>query len=310
VIVGLPASFVDRSRGESWGPWLDGLPRLVDAVCSEWGLVVDGSAMTGETAQVLPVRTETGDRAVLKVGWPHPEATYEHLALRAWAGEGAVRLLRADPRRQVMLLERADPGHDLHQLPIVQACEVIAGLYPKLHGPNLPQLDRLSTHARRWAEQLAALRRNQRVPRRFVDQAISLAADFASDPQTDLGLIHTDLHFANVLAAEREPWLAIDPKPLTGEPSYEVAPVLWNRWDEAVATGDIRAAVLTRMFTLIDVAGLDEDRVRAWVVVREMVNVRETIVGDQNNGSAPVQESAEDAAWITTAMTIVKAAQR
>ena len=287
-----------------------GLPRLVAEVCSEWDLVVEGSAMTGETALVLPVRTETGGPAVLKLGWPHREATYEHLALRAWAGSGAVRLLRADPRRQVLLLERADPGHDLHHLPIVEACEVIAGLYPKLHGPTLPQLDRLSVHARRWADQLVALRQTQRVPRRFVDQAISLAADFASDPKTDLGLIHTDLHFANVLAAEREPWLAIDPKPLTGEPAYEVAPVLWNRWDEAVATGDIRAAVLTRMFTLIDVAGLDEDRVRAWVVVREMVNVRETIVGDQDHSSAPVRESAEDAAWITTAMTIVKAAQR
>ena len=310
MIVGLPASFRQRSRGESWGPWLAGLPRLVAEVCSEWGLVMDGSAMTGGTALVLPVRTGTGEPAVLKLGWPHPEATYEHLALRAWAGSGAVRLLRADPRRQVLLLERADPGHDLHQLPIVEACEVIAGLYPKLHGPTVPQLDRLSAHASRWADQLVALRRTQRVPRRFVDQAISLAADFASDPETDLGLIHTDLHFANVLAAEREPWLAIDPKPLTGEPAYEVAPVLWNRWDEAVATGDIRAALLTRMFTLIDGADLDEDRVRAWVVVREMVNVRETIVGDQDHSSAPVQQSAEDAASITTAMTIVKAAQR
>jgi len=266
--------------------------------------------MTGETALVLPVRTEIGERAVLKLGWPHPEANYEHLALRAWAGEGAVRLLRADPRRQAMLLERAEPGHDLHRLPVVAACEVIAGLYARLHRPALPQLDRLSGHARRWADELVALRRTQRVPRRFVDQAIALAADFASDPQTDSGLVHTDLHFANVLAAAREPWLAIDPKPLTGEPAYEVAPVLWNRWEDAVATGDLRAAVLTRMFTLIDVAGLDEDRVRAWVVVREMVNVREALMGDQDDGFAPVQESVEDAAWITTAMTIVKAAQR
>ena len=287
-----------------------GLPRLVDDVCTEWRLVVDGPAMTGETALVLPVLIESGEPAVLKLGWPHPEATYEHLALRAWAGEGAVRLLRADPRRQVMLLERAEPGHDLHQLPIDEACEVIAGLYAKLHGPSLPQLDRLSVHARRWADELVALRGSRRVPRRFVDQAISLASDFGSDPQTDLGLIHSDLHFANVLAAEREPWLAIDPKPLTGEPAYEVAPVLWNRWDEAVATGDIRAAVLSRMFTLIDHGGLDEDRVRSWVMVREMVNVHGAIVGDETDGSAPVEESAEDAAWITAALTIVKAAQR
>jgi streptomycin 6-kinase len=311
VSVGLPASFLARAaRCDSWAGWLAELPRQMNDICSEWQLAVDGQVMTGAAAAVLPVRTQDGDHAVLKLGWPHPEAEHEHLALRAWAGRGAVRLLRADPRRQVLLLERAEPGHDLHTLPILEACEVIAGLYPKLHGPTLPQLDRLSAHAERWADELVHLRRTQRVPRRFVDQAISLASDFASDPQTDAGLIHSDLHFANVLAAAREPWLAIDPKPLTGEPAYEVAPVLWNRWDEAVATGDIRAAVLRRMFTLIDHADLDEDRVRAWVVVREMVNVRETILGDEAGGPAQVEESVADAAWITTAMTIVKAAQR
>jgi streptomycin 6-kinase len=283
---------------------------LIADICLDWRLGAEGPAMTGETALVLPVRTATGERAVLKLGWPHPEAEYEHLALRAWAGRGAVQLLRADPRRQVLLLERAEPGHDLHALPVAEACEVIAGLYAKLHGQRLPQLDRLSAQAARWADELVDLRRSRRVPRRFVDQAISLASDFASDPQTDVGLIHTDLHFANVLAAAREPWLAIDPKPLTGEPAYEVAPVLWNRWDEAVATGDLRAALLRRMYTLIDHAGLDEDRVRAWVVVREMVNVREAVVADASVGPAPVPESAEDTAWVTTALTIVKAAQR
>ena len=86
--------------------------------------------------------------------------------------------------------------------------------------------------------------------------------------------------------------------------------MLWNRWDEAVATGDIRAAVLSRMYTLIDHGGLDEDRVRAWVVVREMVNVHEAIVGNEAEDPTAAGESVEDAAWITTALTIVKAAQR
>ena len=76
-----------------------------------------------------------------------------------------------------------------------------------------------------------------------------------------------------MLAAEREPWLVIDPKPLSGDPAYEVAPLLWNRWEEAMSAVSPRQALLDRLFTVVDVAGLDEDRVRDWIIVREVCNV-------------------------------------
>ena len=281
--------------------WRADAPKLTAALCAEWELEVDGSPMAGGSASVvLPVRTRAGDAAALKVGWPHPESEHEHLALRAWAGEGTVRLLRADPRRFALLLERAEPGHDLHRLPVLEACGVVAGLYPRLHRPALPQLDRLSAHAARWATGLAALRASDAVPRRFADQAAGLARTFAADPATDGTLLHTDLHYVNVLAAQREPWLVIDPKPLSGDPAYEVAPMLWNGWDELMATRDPRTAVLDRMFALVDGADLDEDRVRAWVTVRMMVNVKWAIE----------QQDPDLATWLTKAITLVKAVQR
>lgn len=298
----LPAPFLARAtRSDAWARWLDALPRLMSDVCREWELQPDGAVMTGAVAAVLPVRTAAGEPAVVKFGLPHPEAELEHLALRTWAGDGAVRLLRADPRRAVLLLERAECGHDLVDVPVIEACEIVAGLYAQLHRPAIPQLDRLSAHAARWAEELARLREAQLVPRRFLDQAVSLARDFASDEGTDQALIHTDLHYANVLASSRQPWLAIDPKPLAGDPAYEVAPLLWNRWDEAVASGSIRTAVLERMWAVVDAAGLDEDRVRDWVVVREMVNV----AWSTQEVSRPWDDD-----WVTTATTIAKAVQR
>jgi len=294
-----PAFRTPAGRDPSWGPWLDRLPRLVADVCGDWQLVVDGDPATGQTALVLPVRTAAGERAALKLGWPHPEAEHEHLALRAWAGDGAVRLLRADPHRSALLLERAEPGHDLHHLDVVEACEVIAGLYGRLHREPIPQLRRLSGEAARWAEELTQLRGTALAPRRFVDQAAALAADFASDPATDGVLLHADLHFGNVLAADREPWLVIDPKPLAGDPAFEVAPVLWNRWEEAVAGGDVRGALLERLYVLVDAAGLDEDRVRDWVTVREMVNVLDE-----------ARQAEPDRDRVTRCTTITKAVQR
>jgi streptomycin 6-kinase len=279
--------------------WRTRAPALVAALCGEWDLAVDGTAMAGETAAVVPVRTSTGEAAVLKVGWPHDEAEHEPLALRAWAGAGTVRLLRADPRRFALLLERAEPGHDLNRLPVLEACEVVAGLYARLRRPAIPQLSRLSTHAARWATSLAELGRGDTVPRRFAEQASSLARDFAHDPATDGTLLHTDLHYGNVLAAAREPWLVIDPKPVSGDPAYEVAPMLWNRWDEVIAGGDPRTAILDRMFTLVDGAGLDEDRVRAWVTVRMMVNAQWALTS-----------GADSVGWLTKAVTLVKAVQR
>ena len=283
---------------EAIARWRTQVPALVAALGREWELRVDGTPMAGHTAAVVPVRTSTGDAAVLKVGWPHPEAEHEHLALRAWAGEGTVRLLRADPRRFALLLERAEPGHDLGRVDVRKACEVVAALYPRLHRAAIPQLTRLSAHAARWAASLGELSRGDLVPRRFADQASSLARGFARDPGTDGTLLHTDLHFANVLAASREPWLVIDPKPLSGDPAYEVAPMLWNRWDEVIASGDPRTAILDRMYALVDGAGLDEDRVRAWVTVRMMVNAQWALTS-----------GADSAGWLTKAVTLVKAVQ-
>ncbi|WP_227497010.1 aminoglycoside phosphotransferase family protein [Planctomonas psychrotolerans] len=274
---------------------------------TDWSLTEDGPPSTGSAAIVFPMVTDSGVPAALKLGWPHPEAEHEHLALRAWAGNGAVRLLRADPRRSVLLLERAHGGRNLGRLPVREACEVVARLYGRIHRPAVPQLARLSTMSGEWAERLAHLRNDRRVPRRQVEQAASLARAFATDDGTDGILLHTDLHYENVLAADREPWLVIDPKPLSGDPAYEVAPLLWNRWDEVVASPTPRHAILDRLYTVLEITGWDEDRVRDWVIVREMVNVLEALTVRDSGSRAGGTELDE---WITSSVTVVKAMQR
>jgi streptomycin 6-kinase len=279
--------------------WLAQLPKLIDSVLADWSLTVAGPVLTGSNAVVVLVVTDTGVPAALKVGWPHWEAEQEHLALRLWDGQGAVRLLRADPRRFALLLERADHRRDLNAQPVRQACETVAGLYRLLHRPATEQFVRLSVLAADWSRRLSLLRDHPLLPRRLVDRAASLAGAFATDPQTDGVLLHTDLHFDNVLGATRMPWLVIDPKPLSGDPCYEVAPLLWNRWEEVTASNKVRAAILDRLLTVVDAAGLDEDRVRDWVVVRQMVNA---LWG--------LESPDPDQDWLTTSIVVARAVHR
>ncbi|MGY2702822.1 aminoglycoside phosphotransferase family protein [Nocardioides sp. HB32] len=264
---------------------------LLRQVAEEWQLTPDGEPRSGSCALVLPVRTSSGRPAVLKVSTPHWEAELEHLALQHWHGDGAVQLLRADPRRFALLLERLHP-EDLTDVWDLEACEIVAGFYERLHVPAGPQFVTLSSCVRRWIDELGGLPRDAAVPRRLVEQAVSLGRDLAADEGTDGRLVHTDLHYENVLAADREPWLVIDPKPLSGDPHYEVAPLLWNRWDEL--EGDVRRGVRARFHATVDAAGLDEDRARDWVVFRMVVNA---------------MEDPDDADWVTRCVTVAKSVQ-
>ncbi len=295
--VPLPAGLraIDAQRRSGW---LDRLPALVEALLDDWALTVDGDPTHGECALVVPVRTEDGAAAVLKVGWPHEEAEHEHLALQHWHGAGAVRLLRADPRRFALLLERLH-ATDLTEVWDLEACRVVAGLYGRLHLPAPPQLRLLAEDVDRWTGRLAALPRDARLPHRLVQQAVALGRGFVADERSVGRMIHTDLHYENVLAADREPWLAIDPKPVSGDPHYEVAPLLWNRWDELA--GDVRGGVRRRFEATVDAAGLDEDRARDWVVVRMLHNALWEVEDAGREGRDPSRE------WLTRCVTLAKA---
>lgn len=260
------------SRSPEWASWVDALPRTAADLMEEWGLEPDGIAMHGFVGLVLPVRTGAGRPAVLKISFPDDETAHEHLALRRWGGRGAVELLRADPHRRALLLDRLDQDR-LVDVDVDEACEHVAATYADLHVPATPQYPTLSGTAARWAAQLAELPRSSPLPRRLVEQATSLARDLAADAATDGTLIHFDLHYDNVMrtppgSSYARPWVAIDPKPLSGDPHVEPAPMLWTRWDDAVATGDARAATRRRLHTIVDAAGLDEDRAVAWMVLR------------------------------------------
>ncbi|MFC7676112.1 aminoglycoside phosphotransferase family protein [Mycolicibacterium sp. GCM10028919] len=295
-VIDLPAAVRDMAaRGPQWADWVDDLPRAAAGQLSEWGLRVDGAPAWGGSSLVLPVRTGDGEHAVLKLAFPQDEVTFEHLALRRWAGTAAVRLLRADPHRRALLLERAHPT-DLRDSWDIEACEIVAALYPRLHLSPMPQLPNLSDLVARWVADLGALPRSAPIPHRLVEQAIALGRAFATDGATSSTLVHGNLHYRTVLAGDREPWLAISPRPVNGDPHYEIAPMLWHRWDELA--GYTRDGVRRRFHALVDAAGLSDERARDWVVVRMACHAMWALRG-----------GSTDTAWLTTCIAVAKAVQ-
>jgi streptomycin 6-kinase len=283
-VIDLPAAVrAMAGRGPEWATWVDLLPKLVESQVDEWALTVDGTPTNGYCSVVLPVRTPNGIAAVLKIAFPDDESEHEHLALRQWGGNGAVRLLGAEPHRRALLLERLH-DRNLDELADVDACEVVASLYRRIHVPASPRVRPLVGYVERWTNDLDALPRSAPLPRRLVEQAIALGRGLSTDPASTGTLIHGDLHYQNVLAADREPWLVI-------------APMLWNRWDEL--KGDTRDGVRRRFHTLVDAAGLADDRARAWVVVRMVHNAMWALT----DGSAP------DRDWLTVCVAVAKAVQ-
>lgn len=265
----VPAPFAARMAGleAEGGPagaeWVDALPHLLAEVLDEWALTVDGEPMTGHCALVLPVRGKEGI-AALKLGWPHRDAGGEHLALRAWDGRSAVRLLRADPRRSVLLLERLTT-EDLGEMWDEEAVAVIAALYADLHVAPLPQVPALVP----WVEEILSRPATRGLPRRLVEQARSTLRSLAAEGAAER-LLHGDLHYGNVLSDGTD-WVAIDPKPVNGHPAWEVVPLLNNRVEEMGTGASLRWSVRRRVEVVCDAAGLDEDVVRPVAALREVV---------------------------------------
>lgn len=301
----LPDALLAQQRlGAEWTRWLRRLPALASDVLQDWDLRRDGDDLWhGHESLVIPVRDDRGVARVVKVAFDgDPEGRDEALALQQWGSRRAVEVVRADPRRRAVLMERVQ-RRDLTTCDDLEACGIVADLYRDLHIEASPRFGSLRERTGGWIEDLEALPADAPIPRRMLHQAISQGRDLAADAATDGTLIHGDLHYGNVLARGAS-WVVIDPQPLSGDPHYEPAPMLWDRLDDVPAGQSVRDVVRGRFFTLVDGAGLDERRARAWVVFRMTCNVAWTLA---DAVAARRSLDTDDEEWITTCVTVAKA---
>jgi len=139
---------------------------------------------------------------------------------------------------------------------------VFVDLLPRLWKPAGAPFRTLAAEAAWWADSLEETweRFAQPFERRLLDAALE-ALQQLPHTQGEQVLLHQDLHGDNVLSARREPWLAIDPKPLVGEREFGVAPIVRSR-----ELGHSRTDVLYRFDRLVSELGLDRERARGWTI--------------------------------------------
>ncbi|MFB9908554.1 aminoglycoside phosphotransferase family protein [Allokutzneria oryzae] len=271
-----------KAQTEHGGPegraWLVELPRIVEEYLDRWRLRVDGDPGHGMGSLVLPVLREDGTRAALKLGPVTEDNEGESAVLRAWDGDGAVRLLELDQERRVLLLERLDAARPLSTVADPwEALDILTGLLARVIAVPPPEgLRRLSDIA---AAMLADVERA--LPRladpgerALLDTCAGAVRDLVGEPGHHL--LHWDLHQGNVLASlpdsGREPWLVIDPQPLVGDPGFDLMPSLDDRWEEVVASGDVPGVVRRRFDLMTDALGLDRRRAAGWTLGRVLQN--------------------------------------
>ncbi|MFI6173145.1 aminoglycoside phosphotransferase family protein [Nocardia sp. NPDC051052] len=276
-----------RNEGEEARAFLDRLPGLVEEYLRRWQLSLDGPSMHGYAGLVLPATRVDGSAVVLKLSIMTPETRDEPLALAAWDGLGAVRLLDSDPERGVLLMERLDSTRSLVDEPIDKAVQTATGLLRRLAIPAPSGLSRDLRHeAERYAAELPQdwARLGAPFPRKLLDAAVDACNQLG--PSAARLLANEDLHYENVLGGTREPWLVIDPQPLVGDPEFTTLSLIWNRRTES--------SLDERFAAIVDGAALDADRARAWTLVRALRNWLDFVDDDdlEDDGYFAVQDIA------------------
>ena len=259
--------------------WLEAAPALVAEVARSWGLTLGQAYPPGACGHVVRVELPDQRPAVLKVSWPHRESEHEADALARWDGNGAVRLLARDDERNAMLLERCEPGTCLSGSG--EALDILMGLLPRLwtSGDGFATLE---SEAAIWAADIALEVQDKTLR----DAALRYLNELVPT-QGEQVLVNQDMHGGNVLAAEREQWLVIDPKPLAGERELALAPIV-----RSIELGHSKREVLHRLDRLTAELDLDRDRALGWTVAQTVA---------WSCGAETFEPHAEVARWLLEA---------
>ena len=266
-ILAIPPSFAEnasRTWGEQGRAWIEQLPDLVETCFQRWDLAAAEADFTLSFNFVMAVQTANGAKAVLKLGVPTTDFLSEMTALRVYACAGMCRVLESDPGLGAMLLERVMPGETLLSVDERTAVKAASAIMRRLQRTLPPgwYLPRLVDHWRTATDGLPAKRRGPSpIPAALVEEAEAIYAEIRDRSEPEI-VLHGDLHHWNILSAERDGWLAIDPHGVLGPPECEVGAFMLNPNDGRLVRPDARDLLSARLDTFAAELGYDRESMR------------------------------------------------
>jgi streptomycin 6-kinase len=270
------ARFMRELFGKEGDAWLNRLPAILAACEERWNLTIGAPVGNLSFNYVAPALLADGTEVMLKTGLTD-EFPSQPEALRHFAGGGMVQLLAYDEQNAVMLLERLKPGRSLRSVEDDElAIEAAAGVMRKLWRP-LPQGHYPFPTVCDWGQGFARLRKRYAggtgpLSPVLFDKAEKLYAELSASMAESV-LLHGDLHQDNILSAEREPWLAIDPKGVIGEPVFETGALLRNFWPDILSVADPKSLTARRIDQLSASLGFDRERIYSWSFSQAVLSV-------------------------------------
>ena len=263
--------------GEAVLPWIAQLPAILTEYSRRWELTIHPPFANLTYNFVAPATRADGITAVLKVFPPTgDEFLPQAEALRLFAGRGMVHVLNADPTQQILLLEHLLPGRPLTSVEDdEQATSIAAAVMRQMWGVIPGNYSFPTVYD--WGKGFLRLRRHYHggcgpFPRALLEEAEALFTELCASMAPPV-LLHGDLHHDNILAAQRHPWLAIDPKGLVGEPAYETGALLRNPLPQLLQHLGPGRILARRIDQLAEELGLERARIRGWGLAQAVLSM-------------------------------------
>ncbi len=299
----LSPEYIQRVKdtfGKEGQVWLTQFPETLQTYLERWSLTLLPPFEPLSYNYVAPALLPGGEEVIFKLGVPNAEFLTEIEALRRYDGRGAVRLLRADPDGGALLLERVRPGVALidRDFNDEKATRIAAQVMRRLWRPV--QGEQPFPTVETWFRSLRRLRSRYDgdtgpLPSALVSQAEALLTELSASSGSPV-LLHGDLHHWNILAAERESWLAIDPKGIIGEPAFEVGAWMYNPITDVASWPELKRVSARRLDQFSQILSLDRRRLLGWSLAQAVLSACWSLEENQDgwqNAIAVAQTLAE-----------------
>lgn len=273
-----------KTWGNTGRAWLQELPRISAMLADTWNLIRLTPVINLSYNYVL-TGYQNDTPVILKIGFDAQDILKELTALKAYDGNGSIKLIDHHPRYHALLLERASPGSSLVSFFPDHDDEAVlcaATIMQKLHATPIPTHSCLQT----LTEWFIDLYNPPTMTNYYHIHKAQARLQKLLATQTRTVLLHGDLHHDNILLSQRG-WLAIDPKGLIGDPAYEIYAFLRNPHPTTLKPS---ATVIRRLQLFADYLAIDIQRLHGWVYVRAVLEACWMIKDKQAD---PIQAFAE-----------------